>query len=75
MTTPAWRPFVDPLDLFSGPGWLLFLPPLLFAAAFLYHALRCGEDLPWLPVLRRAAWTAGKALLVLGGLMLALRMT
>ena len=67
----AWRPFVDPVDLFSGAGWLWCLPPLLFAASLAYHALRCDGDFPLVPVLRQAAWTAFKAGVVLGVLMVA----
>ena len=28
-----YRPFVDPVELFSGAGWGLLLPPLVFAVA------------------------------------------
>lgn len=68
MTPLAWRPFVDPADLFSGPGWLLCLPPLVFASAMVYHALRQEKDLSWPVVLRQSTWMAGKALAVLGAL-------
>jgi hypothetical protein len=67
----AWRPFVDPVDLFSGMGWLGCLPPLLFAASLVYHGLRSEGDFPLVPVLRKAGWTAFKALVVLGVLMVA----
>lgn len=65
----AYRPFVDPLDLFAGPGWLLFLPPLIFAAALVYHALRCEGDVAWAQLLRKAGWLALRVLLVFGALM------
>jgi hypothetical protein len=65
----AWRPFVDPVDAFAGMGWLWMLPPLVFASALVYHALRSDGDFPLVPVLRRAGWTALKALAVLFALM------
>ncbi len=62
----AHRIFVDPVDLFAGPGWLWCLPPLVFAAALVYHTLRCEEEVVWGAVLRRAAWLSLKVLAVFG---------
>ena len=36
--TLAWRPFLDPLDFHEM--WYLLLPPLVFAIAIVYKALK-----------------------------------
>lgn len=69
----AWRPFLDPADWFTGPGWLWFLPPLLFASAWVYHALRSGDGFAWGPLWGRSLWTGLKGLLVLAVLAAVLR--
>ena len=57
-----YRPFVDPVELFSGAGWGLLLPPLVFAVALGYHALREDDDFSHWDVVKKAAWLTAKAL-------------
>jgi len=57
MFPPDYRPFIDPVDVFVGFGWGVFLPPLFFAAGLVYHTLRCEGELALAKVMRKAAWT------------------
>jgi hypothetical protein len=75
MFPPGYRPFVDPVDLFTGWGWGVFLPPLLFAATLVYHALRCEGELVLARACRQAAWTTFKILLFFAAVALFLWLT
>ncbi len=71
----AYRLFIDPVDVFVGPGWLVCLPLLVFAAAWVYHILRCENTVAWGVALRQSAWLSLKVLLALAALTAVLWLT
>lgn len=46
LTTLAWRPFLDPVNIHDL--WFLLLPPLVLGISLAYKAVRVGDlkDLP-----------------------------
>jgi hypothetical protein len=55
ITSLAWRPFLDPLDIHEL--WYLLLPPLVFAIALVYKALKLPTlERIWIDTTRLAAY-------------------
>ena len=53
--TLAWRPFLDPLDFHEL--WYLLLPPLVFAIALVYKALKLPTlERIWIDTARLGAY-------------------